>query len=208
MNLLLDRSEIVSFENEYGIINSAVNIIYPQPNQEVQYDEVFIQWNSVPGANEYHVQISPLPLFSNLVFNGFVSDTFLVLPPFLKDRTHFLRIKPSSPISLCENFGERVPFLTTQLTGINIIGEYSFNIDFQNVISTQQPIELLFSGDAPKELKLKLVNLKGQMVFQDYGRFFPGQNYKMSSQNLPSGMYFLNVELNNGEQFTRKLIIQ
>ena len=208
MNLLLDRVDIINFENEFGIIHSEVELIYPQANQDVQFDEAVIKWRSVPNATEYHVQVSPLPLFSNLLFDDFVSDTILYLPPLIKDRTHYVRIKPSSPISLCEGFGERVPFLATQLTHIQFIGSYDFTIDFQNIIQSGQSLNIALNGSSAEDFRIQLLNLSGQTVYQDERQLIPGQNFRLPTNYLSPGMYLLTIETKDNQNAVRKVVIQ
>ena len=208
MNLLLSRYDIVEFENEFGVIDTTLNVISPQPNEDIQFDNALIKWNALPGAKEYLVQVSALPVFTSPVFNEIVSDTSIVLNNLIKDRIHYLRIQPISPLNTCEPFIERIQFFATQITSINFVGEDNFKVDFQNLVSVNQPIDLRFSGESSKNLNVSLVNMNGQFVWQRQEQFAPGQSYQINTNGLPPGVYFIRAENLKGDQITREIVIQ
>ncbi|TVQ49596.1 MAG: T9SS C-terminal target domain-containing protein [Saprospirales bacterium] len=208
MNLLLDRFNLVEFENQFGKIDTTLNVISPQPNQDIQFDNAVIQWNSLPGATEYLVQISALPVFTSPIFNQIVSDTSIVLNNLIKDRIHYLRIQPMSPLNTCEPFIERIQFFATQITSINFVGENNFKIDFQNLISVSQPIDLRFSGESPKELKVSLINMSGQFLWNRKEHFVPGQSYQIETIGFPPGIYLLKAQNSKGNYITKEILIQ
>ncbi len=208
MNLLLDRFNIVEFENKFGVIDTTLNVISPQPNEDIQFDNAVIKWNALPGATEYSVQISVLPVFANLIYDEIVSDTSIVLNNLFKDRIHYLRIRPISPLNTCEPFIDRIPFFATQITAINFVGTNNFKIDFQNLIQKKQSIYLRISGDSSKDLKLSLFNMNGQLLWQRQDNFIPGQMYQIDSNGMPAGIYLLSAENSRGDHITRKIIIQ
>jgi len=210
-NLGIIKKEITSFaafhnetyvgtngNNFYKEISSNIDVISSINNFEATNRQK-LKWHSSADISEYRIQLAKDSLFSNIIMDETVSDTFYVVNYLDYSTTYYWRV--STVTKYWNNY-----FSKTQELKISAPSSFHLYNNYPNPFNNQTNIRY----DIPYRTNVKLVlyNILGQKVntllneTKDVGSHY----YKLSSNGLPSGVYFLTINADKYFQ-TIKIIL-
>lgn len=170
---------------------------------------VRLEWEPIPNAEKYIVQVNPFPIFS-IVFNEFiVEETFVDFENLIADETFFWRVRPYSSYYTCHGFTGAASFDT----GSNIVSTFELKEGeslrlFPNPVkngSLWMDLTSLTSTDAHWEI----TDLSGRTLQKGEENVITGeQKILINTQNFADGMYVLGLQLGDRKVFRRFVISQ
>jgi len=167
-----------------------------------------LQWQSVPHATRYTVQVTRISNFVAIEKEYVTSDTSLVLGSLVVNKNYLWRVRPFNEWQTCTGFSEGGKFLTVPVSAVSEPDADGWRC-YPNPLSAGQPITLELPDKwlgAP--LRISLFDLTGKLCAQQ--ALQPGSH--RLELNFPeitaiTGSYFLQVAGKNGIK-TQIVIIQ
>ncbi len=211
MNILLDRPDLVDQTIEYGPVAPEVNIIHPTQDDIVQYDDAYLKWESVPNATYYRVQVSALPIFTNLLVDEVVQDTFMQLPQLILENEHLVRIKPLSEFQPCNDFSERRAFIASELSNTELFPGTDFKMKVVNPASLNRGVDIELKGLEESDLRsvrIHLSDINGRLVSQLESQQFTGNKVHFETGRLAAGIYVVTLITESGGSISERVILQ
>ncbi len=178
------------------------------------FNNVSLDWDNVPNAFGYTVEVSRFTSFSTQVKSFYVTNSdfninALNSPGFLIAGTrYYWRVKSVVPYANCANVSATGNFITGTVNAVNeIAGVTQFTVS-PNPLNQSQNLSLEMNSEAAFEAKIKLVNMTGQMMKTEKRTFAAGYSTQaISIANLTNGTYILSVESDKGV-LNKRIVIQ
>ena len=175
----------------------------------------FLMWGFWDGAHWrgnaplYHADWSPKPAlatFNQLVFNEWWTDTVLTtdalgqvdLRAFKGDYRIQAGTDLSATLSLDAALDTTLRFTVTKLDPFDMIQQVRL---YPNPAKDQLFLALPY----PSEWRIRLGDLMGRTWSADE---FRGQNHRIDVHNIPSGMYMIHLQDDQGHKVSRKVVIE
>lgn len=194
-------------QNTAPIITSPV----AAPVQTLTANNALFQWQAVPNATLYHVQIAQNVNANTVLIDTLVSTNSLVYTgtKLNAGTTYSFNVKALNKHEACAAYSTPRSFIagTPFPLSANNLQNLSLSL-FPNPSKSGQ--EITITGfDAQKILAIKLVNLQGSVVQSISNPILISDSYiKFSTGNLSSGLYVVYVQGFDGSIFTQKLMLQ
>lgn len=187
--------------------------ISPENNEELPVsDFVELVWSSVENADYYIVQVhSSANLNGAVLITEVTSDTTLIIEDELvARRRYYWRVRPVNRYEVGGDFSETIRFRNGEFATSTIDQELNAAISVApNPVSGGQFLrvngrDLGTSGN----LNLELMNTAGQVLVsrQQINVNATGFTEDISTANLPAGVYFLRLRLNE-RLVTRRIVV-
>ena len=178
------------------------------------FNNIQLDWNDVPSAIGYYVDVSRSSTFGSLVNNFFVTTSDLTINTtnapsvgLVADKTYYWRVRAIVPYKNCENLSTS-NFKTGLLNAVKEISGITHFTVSPNPLSKSQHLSIQMTSEAAFNAKVKLSNSIGQLVQVENRSFAAGfSNQEVSVSNLPNGTYVLTIESEKGV-LNKRVIIQ
>lgn len=184
-------------------------VISPLNDEVVPFfDQVTLDWEPIDGATLYHIEITPNPEFTFVLYSYVVDSDFLTTSDLKANRTYYWRVSPFNRQYTCTQYSDVYTFSTNDVTDIPIIeGLLNFSV-MPNPVASGNSIDIHFGLENAMDLNISLYSLTGQLMDTRLFRAQSGNN-RMSwdRSDFPPGMYFIGLENGQGKHF-EKIIIQ
>ncbi len=189
-------------------LTEEVTVISPEEGSLIDdTGTVRIEWEAIPNAEKYIVQVNPFPIFS-IVFNEFiVEDTFVDFDNLKNDDTFYWRVRPYSAYYTCHGFTDAASFNT----GSNVVNTFELK-EGESLHLFPNPakdgylwmnLTSLIATDAHWEI----TDLSGRVVQKGEKNVMVGeQKILINTQDFTDGMYVLGLQLEDQKVF-RKFVI-
>ena len=178
------------------------------------FNNVQFDWDDVPGATGYYIDVSLLSSFGTSLKSQYVTSSDANFNSttsggaLLADRTYYWRVKAIVPYKNCENTSLSGNFRTGLVNNVNeIAGVSHFNLS-PNPLSKVQNLSLEMNSDNAFDARVKLYNVTGQLMKTENRRFAAGFSVQtISVSDLTNGTYILTVESEKGV-LNKRVVIQ
>jgi hypothetical protein len=191
-------------------ITAAATLSAPANNSTTPFwDEVYLNWDDVPGANQYFVQIGRNQSFSILVEEAVVSNSLYLSQTLLAGTVYYWRVKAYNEVSICNDYSAVYKFTTSSFTTDTKQALTATSIQLQpNFTSEGQSVNLNIKTDKKIEATIRIVNMSGQvMKAVENATFQAGTHiHEIQTQGLAPGVYILNLQTEEG-QINERLMI-
>jgi hypothetical protein len=192
--------QLITADPSFEILQS------PEPDEVIPtYDEVTLNWEDVPNASNYLVQVSRIPVFSLLVDEYVVSESSLTVTNLDEERPYWWRVKPFNPYESCVEFIDSSNFSTGTVSNLSVLEQETALKVFPNPIKQGGEWQISLQLSQADRVGIRLFGIDGRLVFSDEQQLGSGrQEFTVSSQTLSDGMYILELNLPKG-RLHRKL---
>lgn len=183
-----------------------ITVISPQAGSLAEGNPITLEWEPVPGATQYLVQINPFNFFSIVFDEQLVTSPSVQLSGLQSDRTYYWRILPFNEYNTCSDFSSPSSFETGITTSTNALLATESLAVFPNP-SKHGWVNLRLQTSVNTQAHWQLSNSQGQL--QQSGSFNTSngqQEERIDVQQLPAGIYFVRLQLED-RQTVRKLVI-
>lgn len=167
------------------------------------YNYVKLDWDAVPGAQKYFVEIDRFQNFSFNPVRYVVSETSVeVLDKLLPSTTYYWRIRPFAEYITCgtpfsETRSVKTPSNTVNVGEIEAVDAWTVQ---PNPVSTDQVLTVSINATQSFEAEVNLYSLTGQLVRKLNNRDFGvgSTTIELSTEGLTPGLYLVAVNSREG----------
>lgn len=179
----------------------------PIDEEVVQFDNVYLEWEPVPGATHYVVELTRIQQI--VQFDYIVAGTSLWVDNLQNDRTYYWRVRPFNSHFFCTDMSEDATFITADITStISVEGVDHWDI-FPTKLDKERNITIKMETSSVLRLKFELLDISGKKVFEKaLSRTNIGNNrfdFSLPAY-LQSGMYFVALYSDDGKM-VKKIIM-
>jgi hypothetical protein len=191
-------------------IVSPTNLLVSPTAGEIppHYNNVLLEWQAIPGATHYLVEIDIIPGFATVNAQTFIeTGTSKLLTNLLSNRTYYWRVKPFNQLVGCATVrSQNFKTSTVALSTLEIEGLEAWQISPNPVHGGTATINVV--SEKSLEVAIRITDAAGRTVSFQQGLSFPqGEStHTISTANLPNGLYFVSLESGNGRN-VRKLSV-
>jgi hypothetical protein len=178
------------------------------------FNNIQFDWDDVPGAISYTVEVSRFASFGTGVKIQYVTTSDANFNannsggPLLAGVTYYWRVKSVVPYKNCDNTSLVGSFVAGAVNAVNeIAGVSHFNVS-PNPLSKSQNLSLEMNSENAFDARVKLYNITGQLMKTENRRFAAGFSVQsVSVSDLTNGTYILTVESEKGV-LNKRVVIQ
>lgn len=208
-NLQFQRSEVILDDVEIEEIDiTDFNPIAPVGGEEVAYNYVKIEWEPIPNATHYYIEVTRHP-FDVVIEKAMVTDTEYIATTLIPDKNYAWEVRPFNWGYFCAPLSEKVLFTTNQTVSTNEIQGVDAIQIFPTVIRNGEALNIqLESAQTLGSAEISLTSLTGirhqveQVIIQN------GQNqFEIQPVGLSSGIYIVGVTTDSGSVY-QKIVVQ
>ncbi len=191
-------------------VTNAPELVSPMSASTVSgYQNVMLDWETIPGADYYFLEVDNLPNFSTANVQKYVitgnSSANLNLQA---STTYFWRVTALNAYSSCGGVSSSRSFITDDVA-VNVQEITAINTwtAFPNPTTGQSELNINVEANNAFEANVRLLNVGGQMV-QDLGirAFANGSNsFTVNVADLPQGVY--TISMTSAEGTSNKRIV-
>ncbi|MEZ4981824.1 MAG: T9SS type A sorting domain-containing protein [Saprospiraceae bacterium] len=198
-DLLLNPSPLPAIDP-----NATITLNTPDPSV-IGTTEALLDWEPVPNATYYLIQVALVPNMSLVIDQGIVKGTSFLASNLMEGRPHYWRIRPFNEFNFCGDYSQIASFRAmADVTSVNDLKELAdFKLAPQPVGSNEQ-LTISFLASQAQHYKLRMMDLNGKTVQTDQLDAFQGQvQHQMNINNAHPGLYFLEISNEwgkNGEE--------
>lgn len=180
----------------------------PEPNSQVNYQSINLQWNHHPNATHYLVNISKFSFFVTIDYEFIVEGNSINIGDLPVDRKWYWRVKPYNPYQFCAGFTEAGAFSTYDVTSVDEINESNRLEIYPTLVGSGTSfINIDFDFNDLLTVQLEVYATSGQLMRK---QLFvnPGRSVQqIQTDELPSGLYLLRISTEKGN-LVKRITIQ
>ena len=191
-----------------------IKTVRPAFQADVDINEVELEWEPLPDAEEYIVQLSILSgvLFEkdNKLLTYTTTDTKLSIPAadLRPEIRYYWRVFPKNGFTFCLEPSKESSFTPQIKSNTHLLPGGDQIMVFPNIIQAgESHIQLTYNFTTPRDLQLSLYNLNGQQLSMSHQHIFGESKSALSTANLVAGMYVLHIS-DGKNVVTQKLMVQ
>lgn len=197
---LANRPELAtSYIPNTSAITQSVELISPI-NEEVTpyYNFVELQWEDVPGADRYVVEVSRSSDFNVQPIRKVVWGSYALIEGLDNDKSYYWRITPFNETNGCgeSDFSKFISGSTVGTKSADMVNNWFIT---PNPASANSALTISMEANMGFDATIALYDINGKLVNQNVSnRFESGlTNYNLSTDQLLSGMYVLIIRSEN-----------
>lgn len=189
---------------------TVTNLVYPIEGETTPfYNYVNFEWEAVPGATAYYLEIDRVPTFSLTPIRLVVYGNTKEIEDLDSDRNYYWRVRPFNAMSGCAPASSINNFSTGD--GITSTETPSFLEEFSvypNPVFGQSEVQLRLNSEKAFRGQVAMLDITGRPtgVQRTYDFNVGEQQMSLNIADLTSGIYLLQVESEAG-RFTQKVVI-
>ena len=208
-NLVDEKPELLYDQSEEEPVVETAQLLYPIQDELVQFNNVILEWEEVPNATHYILEISRLQNFPATLTDAYlINENSLLLTDLLNQKKYFWRVRAFNRQHFCAPFSQEESFETENLVSVDDVSPVT-NFDlFPTIVEPGTTVNLQLETKEPFYSDLSLFNHLGQKLAQGNYDFSVGENrfdFEMPDA-LPEGIYHLTLSV-NGQLYSRKIIV-
>ncbi len=167
--------------------------VYPTGDELVNYQDIELTWNAVPGAVSYLVMLSTSTTFQDAALQEFVStDTTLLIDELLINRRYYWRVKPFTRYQFCEPTSGTAVFRSAQVTGANRVAGIEEWRLYPNPAGESSNIRLSATLLKNMPISYRIHDAAGKLVGTGRAELYAGhQDISLNMPELPKGVYWI-----------------
>ena len=195
---------------EYVVIDETSINISPADEETTEgYNIVEFEWESVPGATSYLLEVDRVSSFSINPVRIITSATSAVVETLDPDRTYFWRVRPFNAHFTCTDNSDVTRFRTGEgLVSTDAPAQIESFVVAPNPLAGQSDLNVHLSTSEAFLGQVELLDVSGRStaVRQSF-EFTVGENrLNLNLSDLANGVYFLRINGLNGS-LTQKVIL-
>ena len=193
------------------IISSAPVLLSPADDQQdLPFNAVQLEWESVSGANTYLLEIDPVANLNSFFLQQFiVSGNSKVLTTLDANKTYHWRVRPMNSYQTCTDLqSETFSFRTNSTTANNNIEELNeWNVR-PNPVSPGADLIVDIEAATGFSGLVKLTDITGREVLSRELRVQTGQQQlSLTTDQLQTGLYLVTLQTDDAVM-TRRVVVR
>ncbi len=184
-------------------------LLFPIDEDDVGFIDIDLQWEAVPNATYYIIEVSRLPnFFANDVYQ-IVNENNYTIEELDIDKKYYWKVTAFNETNQCISTSSQSIFTTvenTSNTHEENLNKQAFTL-IQNPIETQQT-QLLINASQEGIFNLSIFNYNGQVLRNIKNLpLFSGPNVAKLNLTLSSGIYFIKIQGEGQGQILKLVVI-
>ncbi|HHB77907.1 MAG TPA: T9SS type A sorting domain-containing protein [Saprospiraceae bacterium] len=187
-------------------INQAPTLISPANSTTLSSNYVTLDWNDVPNASTYFLEVSRHSNFSQLTQTFITTQSEYVLALPEPNKNYFWRVTPFNDGYTCSDSltSMKWTFITGPLALSEIDEISDWSIQPNPITST---VRLTLNVNRPINLNLDILSANGQLLYTEKHRLAANQQQiELANKQLKSGLYFLKITSKAGVEIRRFVV--
>ncbi len=185
------------------------NLIFPANNELVNLSGIVLEWEPVPNATNYIIEISrsvsTFPAFATTQYTS--TTNRLELPPLEDNRTYFWRVRAYNRNSVCTPLSDRGQFRTTLATSTQDPAKREGFSVYPTAIFKGESVRIEVNVPDRTQLSVRLYSYAGQLLKEQHYDALTGSNVlQFAPGNVPVGLYLLGIVTAKGLVFERIVV--
>ena len=174
------------------------------------FDEVFVQWQSVPGATYYLLEFDISTFFATPNFYSVMvpaTTTSMLITSLAANRNYYWRVRPFNEYSTCDP-GKMSNFRTPTTSAVKSIdGLEAWNV-FPNPAGSADEVNVAIKTSSSLDATVSIVSPAGQLVYEQRNIVLSGgeTTIALPLTGLANGVYFVVLQNESGRA-VRKLTV-
>lgn len=214
-NINDERPDLINNPTPPGAIDLAGGgaAIYPQNEETIPFGTVEFQWEPIPNATQYLVEITFLsPNNDNIVMSrGLVNEAKYVVDdfaPIFIGRPLNWRVRPFNEFEFCAGTTDFYQFSMSNASSVSTISEVEeVSVSPVPAQSGNQIIVGLIANET-FDMQASLINLTGQVLrTQNYNMISGSQQVLFDLPVVAEGVYMLSLKNDKGERIVKRVVI-
>lgn len=207
-NIEFQREDIILDIEIEEVDIADFNPIFPIENEEVAYNYVKLEWDPIPGATHYLVQIELYP-FGVVRVEKVVTATELITTELQAGRNYNWKVRPFNWGYFFAPFSDDVLFRTNETVATQEIEGVEGVQVFPTMVSNGQALNIQFEAvENIGEAEISLTSLTGVRHQVEQVFIQNGQNqFAIQPKGLNGGIYIVGVTTEQGS-FYQKVVVQ
>ncbi len=204
--LLLKRPQWAGKSLNGKVVNGTATLVAPLNGVLLAADNIMLNWQKVPDAKGYIVQVSRLETFGVLDVDTLISANTFMTKKLLNDRNYFWRVRPYGNYGGCASFSSTGKFKTTASVAVNELQNEVFINVYPTLLDDNDVLHIQLLSKSVQDLKCSIYDINGRTVIPAQTFSMNGeQQLEIPMESLAKGMYF--VEISNGKaRFIQKIV--
>jgi hypothetical protein len=180
-------------------ITATANMLNPIAGQVQQFDYVELEWESIPNATHYIVQVSRVNSFSFIEYSALTTDTSLIATNLQSQKDYYWRVKAFNQGYTCAPISPNETFSTDDILrteNLQTIEKFSI---YPTILENGQQLNIEIDSRERMDAQLALFNISGQQLINNSLLLSVGKN--KSTINLPNligGTYIVQIRTSEG----------
>lgn len=217
MNADLSNGDRNYLDNSYSPVATVINtpstlLVSPIGGQTTEfYDNVLLEWEAVPGATHYLINVDIISTFgTNFVQTFIVMGTSKLLTNLEKGKSYHWRVKPFNTYVACAT-SFRSNFLTSGVATTatrDIDGLNAWQLSPNPVRGNVANISIV--SEKALDLSIRVTDAAGRVVSFQSGLSFPqGESiHELRTEGLANGLYFVSLESSTGRNVQKMSVLR
>lgn len=174
--------------------------VSPMADEEVLHQNIRLEWESVPNAEEYIVEVSRFNDFGLKEFEALVTTNTVIVPELVAGRNYLYRVMPLNKSDFCTTFSPTTRFRAVIQTSTTEVAGNSFSI-YPTLLKDTEYMSLSGRLSRSLDITFDVLDLQGRII-SSTRKFLPAGTISESLfiGSLPKGMYMMRI--NSGEGIT------
>jgi hypothetical protein len=201
-----------TFVPEATEINTPTDLIVgpASGSTSTYYNNVLLEWQAVPGATHYLVDIDIVSTFGTQFAQTFIeTSTSKLVTTLSASKTYYFRVKPFNALVGCAAFRSRsfktsnISLSTLEIEGLNAwqLSPNPVNGEIAN---------LSINAEESFEAAVRVTDASGRTISIQQNVAFPqgDSNFELHTEGLANGLYFVSLESGNGRNVRKMSILR
>lgn len=174
--------------------------IFPMDGKFVDHTNVTLEWEHVPNANRYTVQISRFSFFGTIEEEHYVvNSNKLNLGAMPLDRKFHWRVKPMNSFDVCTDYTYVGEFVTYDITAIEEVAGNNYVDIYPTILSAQTPqVNLEFDFTDITPTAINVFSISGQDLYQTTIENPSNLTHRIDFSGYSTGIYLLRIATTEG----------
>lgn len=182
-------------------------LLSPTDAGVTQFDDVHLEWSSLPPATHYVVQVSRFSSFTLLAHQSITTDTTVNLTNLGNGFTYYWRVKAFNQGYTCAPSSPNQTFKTSDLTAIDNIQRVESLKVYPTLLESGQSLQIELKIQTPLELTVQLHSMAGQQLSHQVFSLTAGKHLQTIALNhFASGTYLMSFQTTTGV-VTKRIVV-
>ncbi len=193
-------------------ITDGPSLSYPIGGEQTpNYNTVNFEWEAVPGATFYFLEVANNAGFNpSLFYESYLvyGNTKALSGIFSANKTYYWRVKAMNEARTCDGQSSSTSFKTGLSTATNTIDAVNDLNVFPNPASGVNAITIQVRANKSFDSSIQLFDIAGKRISDNYKHEFPAgkSEFKLPVSSLESGVYNM-VIISNDKAISKKIIV-
>lgn len=209
-NLIDEKPHWLYDQSAEEPVEEMATLISPVDDEVVQFNNVLLEWETVPNATHYVVEISRLQNFPLTVTDSYlINGNALTVSNLLDQKKYYWRVRAFNRQHFCTPFTEKESFETDNFLSVDEENTLTFFEIFPSRVRPGSSVNIMVNARLSFAGEIRLYNVLGQLVEVTAIDFAVGENNLELEihENLPSGLYVLAIG-GNGGFVSKKIVVE